>query len=133
MFIFIVNLYKRHAGELLQRNGQRLCNGIGGAIGLAVTDQINTKDAIGELNPAISDESIPDRDQAATLLDRIGPLEVFIQDGGYGIHRSGNLARDRFLKRRNPFIDLFQVREINPDRDQGGCRRGRRRRGRGNR
>lgn len=91
-FVLIVDLHIGHAGKLFHRDGQRLCDGIGCAIGLAVANQINPKDAIRKLDPAISDESVPNRDQAATLLVRIGPLEVFVQDGGNGIHGGGNLA-----------------------------------------
>ena len=78
--MLVVDLYELDLRELFQRGGERLRDAEWRTVGLALTLQIDGQDPVVQFDAAITDESIPQRDQAAGLFRCIRTLEVFVHD-----------------------------------------------------
>jgi len=79
--VFIVNLYILDIGKLFKSSSQWLHNAIWRAIGLAFSFQINVKNAVPEVNAAVSDKSIPGRGDACVLFCGVRSFEVLVHNG----------------------------------------------------
>ena len=66
---------------------------------MALSLQIQVKDAVRQVDAAISDEAVPDGDQTACLFRSVGPLEIFIHDRADRIDRGQDVPRGGFFER----------------------------------
>ncbi len=78
MLVFVVDLHVDDARELLHCVGEGLHNVVARAVGATDARKIDVERAVGELDPPIADESVPNGNQAPALLLCIGTLEVFV-------------------------------------------------------
>jgi hypothetical protein len=77
----IIDLYKLHIGELFNSRRKRLRNAVGSAVGLALSFQVDIKNAIPKINAGVSNESVPDGGQACVFFRGIRPFEIFVDNG----------------------------------------------------
>ncbi len=79
--MFIVDLDELNIGELLEVYHERARNGVQRPIGLAMTCEIDMRDAIGILKPAVACESIEHQCKTLVPFNIARSFEEFIQDG----------------------------------------------------
>ena len=92
-----------------------------------MTLQIDGQDPVVQLDAAISDESVPQRDQAAGLFGGVRSLEIFVHDRADRVDRRKNIAEGGLLEGRCVILEELFVGKYNVDADGGwsGRERGR--------
>jgi len=83
--MFIVDLDELNIGELLEVYHERARNGVKRPIGLAMTCEIDMRDALGILKPAVGCESIEHQRQPLIPFNIAWSFEEFIEDGTHDV------------------------------------------------
>ncbi len=79
--MFIVDLDELNFGELFEIQHERACDGIERAIRLAVADEIDMRDTIGERQFAITRETVGHNGEPLVAFDIARTFEIFIERG----------------------------------------------------